>query len=435
MDSRKKSNRLLNPYFSAETPYVYDQSSCVFHYQEQLGSRRRCFHATIERGNLSYRLESTNGSLCTTFDCFKTCANISDEMLDNVRWPFCKSPCSEYLVQYGANTMSLLLENVVEESLLGRSMQIDEMEQFFQNPFTKIGTELKNRTIAILQLAPENNIVEDIIEENKYSVADFLGILGGNISLWVGVSVISLAEFLELLYIWITLRCHRSKTRSNSKQVPVFVVSQMSVINDRDKYLYHYTNPRGSNGILNDKIIRVTEAGSRFAWYGRGVYMTALSPTVGRKKLLYNNHRKYDTRDPNLWAKTSIYFKVRRDYLPGAEKQSTSDGRDVWVYRNDIYIDMIRYKTGLSDDYLKSQSNSLITPQGALDYEYEDSVYTESQLRSTSIILDPKPTYQSIHVDKPIQHSTRYYSTDYSIDISERTPPKSETSWWRCNIF
>ncbi|GAB6028011.1 hypothetical protein CHUAL_002238 [Chamberlinius hualienensis] len=181
----------------------------------------------------------------------------------------------------------------------------------------------------------------------------------------------------------------------------------MPVMDDRDKYLYHYTNPRGSNGILNDRLIRVTEAESRFAWYGRGVYMTALSPTVGRHKLLYNNHRKRDTRDSNLWAKTSIYFKIHMKFLPGAEQQYTKDGRNVWVYRNHIYLYNVRYETGYSDDYKEPQAEysvprrALLPASNAGDNNH-DLYRGRSQMNAKRLYKrDVVPTYQSISNNHP----------------------------------
>ncbi|GAB6032677.1 hypothetical protein CHUAL_011553 [Chamberlinius hualienensis] len=118
-------------------------------------------------------------------------------------------------------------------------------------------------------------------------------------------------------------------------------------------YLFHYTNPTGRRKIVKDKMIRATPVDSQFSWYGEGVYLTSLSPSEGRQKILYNNYHKKSTKDKKLLAKTSVYFKFNIKHLIGVVKCNDRFGRDIYLYPHTINLTVIEYSTGESDNYRK----------------------------------------------------------------------------------
>ena len=100
-----------------------------------------------------------------------------------------------------------------------------------------------------------------------------------------------------------------------------------------DDYIYHYTNISNALNILNEKVLRTTQA--RIPRFGRGVFMTKCPPNLSDNELIQNNYqgnRKYV-------SKVKCAFAFERAYLNAHQLLVYNDSnRDLWRYDYDIYL-------------------------------------------------------------------------------------------------
>ncbi|XP_068730487.1 uncharacterized protein [Montipora capricornis] len=98
---------------------------------------------------------------------------------------------------------------------------------------------------------------------------------------------------------------------------------------------YHYTNEAGAKAIGKSKKI-LEYRGHNHAVFGPGVYLTKIGPENGPLYVLINN---YDDFMSMVLAKAD-----RADYViaiklpPGKVKKCDDDGRDVYLYKGDLYL-------------------------------------------------------------------------------------------------
>ena len=77
-------------------------------------------------------------------------------------------------------------------------------------------------------------------------------------------------------------------------------------LNEKPKYLYHYTDAGGHTGILDQMEIRRSELKYGDCSLGEGVYFTSVPPQTGNIRLMGNNYS-----DPNADpAKVQFYFRI-----------------------------------------------------------------------------------------------------------------------------
>ena len=76
-----------------------------------------------------------------------------------------------------------------------------------------------------------------------------------------------------------------------------------------NKYVYHYTDKEGLDGIIKDGGIRPSVDTKKDAVLGKGVYFTPLPPSTASDKLLDNNYDNA-TKDP---SKVDYYIKIDKD--------------------------------------------------------------------------------------------------------------------------
>ncbi|XP_020604435.1 acid-sensing ion channel 1A-like [Orbicella faveolata] len=85
--------------------------------------------------------------------------------------------------------------------------------------FTKSGSHRRN--VLKLQVFFEELDVEFISEQRSYELVAFVSDIGGQLGLWIGFSVLTIAEFFELILLLCHLavkKCTVKKTSAQSNQ-------------------------------------------------------------------------------------------------------------------------------------------------------------------------------------------------------------------------
>ncbi len=116
------------------------------------------------------------------------------------------------------------------------------------------------------------------------------------------------------------------------------------------QFLYHYTDYTGMCSIVGEKYIRKScpaqNNNTGGAWYGSGVYLTAVPPSAPDNVILINNWNDDGLNTPNsAWngakaARLQYCFVISSMALaPWAlEKVKDYNGRNIWVYRCEITL-------------------------------------------------------------------------------------------------
>ena len=102
---------------------------------------------------------------------------------------------------------------------------------------------------------------------------------------------------------------------------------------DNVNYVYHYTSEYNASLILTTMCILPTIA--RVKKFGRGVFLTELSPDLSTDRILGNNYQgnnKYRSKTQCAFALPKADFNVHRIYDPRDPK------RDLW--RIDTEVDL-----------------------------------------------------------------------------------------------
>ena len=119
--------------------------------------------------------------------------------------------------------------------------------------------------------------------------------------------------------------------------------------------LYHYTDASGHAEIKRTKVIRRSQQGQqRDGIFGDGVYLTSLDPHDHNKEEIARNNWNNGWRG-NL-DKTGYYIEIEMSSLDNdlVEANST-DGRDVYIYKSDIYLDDFVWKSGKNSEWTPLQ--------------------------------------------------------------------------------
>ncbi|XP_078360038.1 acid-sensing ion channel 2-like [Oculina patagonica] len=117
----------------------------------------------------------------------------------------CPPPCKEEGFKMSTSFAfwpSENFESVYQDDLLEKSKQL----------FTKNGSHRKN--VCKVQVFYEELNLEVITEQRSYEIEDFVSDIGGQLGLWIGFSVLTAAEFLEL----IMLLCHFAVKKCSTKK-------------------------------------------------------------------------------------------------------------------------------------------------------------------------------------------------------------------------
>ena len=119
--------------------------------------------------------------------------------------------------------------------------------------------------------------------------------------------------------------------------------------------IYHYTDASGHAEIKRTKVIRRSQRGQqRDGIFGDGVYLTSLDPHDHNKEEIARNNWNNGWR-ANL-GKSDYYIEIEmssldRDLL----EANNSDGRDVYIYKSDIYLDDSIWKSGKNSEWTPLQ--------------------------------------------------------------------------------
>ena len=69
-----------------------------------------------------------------------------------------------------------------------------------------------------LTVVRETTIVENSTQKAQLGIVDILSNIGGQTGLWIGISFLSIMEFIEMLYRLIRHQCHSIRLRLQRKK-------------------------------------------------------------------------------------------------------------------------------------------------------------------------------------------------------------------------
>ena len=185
--------------------------------------------------------------------------------------------------------------------------------------------------------------------------------------------------------------------------------------------MYHYTDSKGLSGILQSGVIKPSIVKGKDAFFGEGVYLTALlplHPNNGKETILKNNYD--NTGNGHFYGyqeRADCYVKFKISDLKGVvQKRQPFDGknklnRDVWVYPGaielkyyqhwyshdrfqEVYQDCTEKELDPSSDIAIRPPVSLIDWDGLEENEVEDSSSeedTDDDNEDFEIITAPTP--------------------------------------------
>ncbi|XP_070542004.1 amiloride-sensitive sodium channel subunit beta-like isoform X2 [Ptychodera flava] len=110
----------------------------------------------------------------------------------------------------------------------------------------RTGLDLLRQNVLKLQVYFRDLHYSETIQSPSYTSLDLLSDIGGNLGLWIGLSVLTLLEFIEFTYDMIYLLLLRCITRKRS---PMDV--QREAGHDGPYSSYHEHNTSGQNGVVN----------------------------------------------------------------------------------------------------------------------------------------------------------------------------------------
>ena len=80
---------------------------------------------------------------------------------------------------------------------------IQEQQIGTENNVSKLITQYARENIAKVQIFLKDPFVKEIVREEKITVSQFVGSIGGLLSLFIGCSLISFVEIIYLLLEWL----------------------------------------------------------------------------------------------------------------------------------------------------------------------------------------------------------------------------------------
>ena len=118
--------------------------------------------------------------------------------------------------------------------------------------------------------------------------------------------------------------------------------------------LYHYTDAKGIAEIKRTHVIRCSLGDQRDGIFGDGVYLTSLNPEDHDKEEIARNNWN-NGWEGNL-GKTEYYIEIE---IPRSDenlkKINSRDGRDVYVYKTDLYLDDYEWRSGRNSEWTPLQ--------------------------------------------------------------------------------
>merc|ERR1711894_274229 len=107
--------------------------------------------------------------------------------------------------------------------------------------------------------------------------------------------------------------------------------------------LYHYTDTSGYNGIRRTGVIQASGLSGVDAAFGYGVYLTSLSPSMGKHHIVRNN---WDGLDPTISKRVAsgrvdYAYKIHIPKDDRYIRKVQSYPRDIYVYSD--YLNINRY--------------------------------------------------------------------------------------------
>ncbi|XP_076456244.1 uncharacterized protein LOC143290565 [Babylonia areolata] len=104
--------------------------------------------------------------------------------------------------------------------------------------------------------------------------------------------------------------------------------------------VYHYTSAESVDRIIRSGRIRESPLSDKDAFYGAGVYLTTMSPEVGRMRIAHNNWGRFGSEMEDMGkVDRAIQLWIPQRNLV----QAQSKGRDIWVHRGDVVLSNYRY--------------------------------------------------------------------------------------------
>ncbi|XP_025110802.1 acid-sensing ion channel 2-like isoform X2 [Pomacea canaliculata] len=187
------------------------------------GCRDLCFRTAILQNCSCVPLQDDfalllNDSFCSSdqeYDCMSSFyTNYFNGLNNGNDSCACSKPCSESAYQASVTSRPWpLLEEVRQYEGQACDFNPDSPKcDYKDQSFTVDTYELRRSSFMRLQVYYDRLNYEIIAEKPAYEVERFLSDIGGTLGLWIGASVLGLAELLEIV-ILLLVRCHRANKR------------------------------------------------------------------------------------------------------------------------------------------------------------------------------------------------------------------------------
>lgn len=120
-----------------------------------------------------------------------------------------------------------LTEFVIQKSALAGPFdwQINGIKDFVENSGVGLApnwstefTQYIHKNYLSLSVVRETVIVENSTQKAQLGVVDILSNIGGQTGLWIGISFLSIMEFIEMLYRLVRRQCHAIRLKLFKKQ-------------------------------------------------------------------------------------------------------------------------------------------------------------------------------------------------------------------------
>lgn len=78
------------------------------------------------------------------------------------------------------------------------------------------------RNYLALSVVRETAVVENITQTAQLTIVDVISNIGGQTGLWIGISFLSIMEFIEMVYRLVRHQCHEMKAKVERKQPTIY---------------------------------------------------------------------------------------------------------------------------------------------------------------------------------------------------------------------
>lgn len=75
-----------------------------------------------------------------------------------------------------------------------------------------------HRNYLALSVVRETTTIENITQSAQLTIVDVISNIGGQTGLWIGISFLSIMEFIEMVYRLIRYECHEIKSKLERRQ-------------------------------------------------------------------------------------------------------------------------------------------------------------------------------------------------------------------------